>query len=300
MEGAGDGADGTAPAERSVGEIIAELMEYRDAGSLLLEDSKSRALEARSLNGAAATLVQRQARSPEPISSLTSDNRVQGLLARMRALEATPSAKIGDADEVIADLDREYNVLRQEVDFPLKDLRAREKLRKKSFVNNGGDVYAARHLSDVSGAQYSAVNVTSTAARRAQTFRESALRDPGPLSKFGEGDGSFFDNWLANHRFQHTTSGAKVPSGATAVPTAQFDYMATDPFARPSVRLPRVGLKQWQMPKAELAQAAAFAEKPLTPAPVMYGAVATGYESRRKRVGTSAGSNESSGGDNNR
>jgi len=284
MESAGESADGNAPAERSVGEVIAELMEYRDAGSLLLEDSKSRALEARSLNGAAANVVQRQARSPEPISSLTSNDRVQALLARMRSLEATPSAKIGDADEVIADMDREYSNLRQEVDFPLKDLRAREKLRKISLVHNGGDDYAAQHLQDVSGAQYSAANVTATGVRRAKTFRESSLRDPGPLSKFGEGDGSFFDNWLANHRFKHTTT-----SGG-----AQFDYMATDPFARPSVRLPRVGMKQWQMPKAELAQALAFAEKPLAPAPVQYGAVATGYETRRRGGGSLLGSNGNS------
>jgi hypothetical protein len=282
-----------------VGDVIAELMAYRTAGNLFVEASTARALVQRSLDGAAATPVLRQARSPEPVSSLTADGRVQALLARMRALEATPSAKIGDADELIGDVDREYTALRQALDFPLMDLRAREKLRKRGFVSSGGEANAALLVRDDPAAP---PRSDAAAARRAGYFRASARRDPGPLSKFGEGDGSFFDAWLGNHRFAHAAGGAVSsgggdgPSAAAAPAPALFDYVGTDPFSRPTARLPRVGLKQWGMPHAELVQAHAFASQPPAPAPRPYGAVATGYETRRVAGRTPPGGGSSSGG----
>lgn len=77
--------------------------------------------------------------------------------------------------------------------------------------------------------------------KRTEYFRSS--KDPGYMSKFGDGDGSYFDKYLTNSRFHssipHETRGS-------------FKYLREDVKETKSHQVPHVGYKQWIMPQAEL------------------------------------------------
>jgi hypothetical protein len=108
----------------------------------------------------------------------------------------------------------------------------RETLRSKAFIqhqdiNKAVDIRRAGNVGiyDIED------------SRRAGYFRASMQRDPGPLSKFGEGDGSFFDRWLVNSKF-HGSDG-------------KFTNIFGDEL-RTKERTPIVGMKQWTMPLNDL------------------------------------------------
>lgn len=81
--------------------------------------------------------------------------------------------------------------------------------------------------------------------KRTEYFRTS--KDPGYLSKFGDGDGSYFDNYLTNSRFHSFPNSHEVGGSSSS-----FKYLREDVKQTKSHQVPHVGLKQWAMPQAEL------------------------------------------------
>lgn len=120
-------------------------------------------------------------------------------------------------------------------------LEAREKERMRQFIRDKNINVAALAAVGPGRSEGSMLSVGD--AQRSAYFRTSAALDPGPLSKFGEGDGSFFDSWLTNSRFH--------------APNGTFTYIDGNPMAKPAQIIPLTGLKQWTMPGAELKAAAA-------------------------------------------
>lgn len=116
-------------------------------------------------------------------------------------------------------------------------LRAREETRMRGLAVKSGDVLNAASCPQRIGDTRSEL-VDVLDERRAEYFRSSNGRDPGPLSKFGEGDGSFFDNWLVSYKFR--------------APDGKVSFVGSDPLTRPSHVVPMTGTKQWTMPQSEL------------------------------------------------
>ncbi len=80
----------------------------------------------------------------------------------------------------------------------LKDapqLRERDKRRKEVFIKN-------QQMNSTLSMRTAdrATKYEEEAVHRSRYFQASHIRDPGSLSVFGGGDGSFFDSWLTNTR----------------------------------------------------------------------------------------------------
>ena len=78
---------------------------------------------------------------------------------------------------------------------------------------------------------------------------ESSTLTPGALSKFGDGNGSFWDSFLTNHRF------ASTPDEIGSSKTTHLSFLCGDIDKQISQRPPRLGMKQWAMSHAELTRA---------------------------------------------
>lgn len=150
------------------------------------------------------------------------------------------SAKGEPIGEIVAKLE----VFREAGSRFLKDtpeLRPREKGRKRGFVQHQDPNWAVRVRKSANTEPMRNTGFDEVDRRRTGYFRASQEKDPGPLSKFGDGDGSFFDSFLTNHRF--------ASPGGTAL---SFEHIGGSPLARPPHTVPHIGLKQWIMPAAEL------------------------------------------------
>jgi hypothetical protein len=100
------------------------------------------------------------------------------------------------------------------------ELRQREKARKKAFRSepwskyakdvrtHGGTEPLLRSGGEGSIGDFSGNIHKGEDKQRASYFARSYDENPGPLSKFGDGDGSFFDSWLTNTRFHAPQAGA--------------------------------------------------------------------------------------------
>jgi len=139
--------------------------------------------------------------------------------------------------------------------FPqLVDLRWRERARKRSFVNRQPPPRAidfAQPSALLSSAREPAALAVYGERRRTNYARSRDL-DPGSLSKFGDGDGSFFDAWLTNVRVR-TGDSAAAPSSAGQSTAPTLAFVSGDPMLKGSLGAPHLGLKQWTMGATDLA-----------------------------------------------